>query len=187
MELMHLACDFLPLSKLSFLSSVHTTRHLVALKSYCEKINSSHDGGTSLISLDILSAPCSHAVSLIFSSFQPLFYSLHFSPLMPLPHFLTSSLLLYHLLILSPIALSPFHFFRLFFCFVFCSPPPLLSLQAHAYLSRYYREHNVELSKLLHRLGQPLPSWLREELQKVSSIKTLWRSSHQLINTSSHQ
>lgn len=44
------------------------------------------------------------------------------------------------------------------------------SLQARAYLSRYYREHNVELSKLLHRLGQPLPSWLREELQKVSSI-----------------
>lgn len=51
------------------------------------------------------------------------------------------------------------------------------SLQAHAYLSQYYREHNVELSKLLHRLGQPLPSWLREELQKVGHIK-LW--SHQL-------
>lgn len=50
-------------------------------------------------------------------------------------------------------------------------PPPISSLQAHAYLSRYYREHNVELSKLLHRLGQPLPSWLREELQKVSSIE----------------
>lgn len=50
------------------------------------------------------------------------------------------------------------------------SLPPPFSLQAHAYLSRYYREHNVELSKLLHRLGQPLPSWLREELQKVSSI-----------------
>lgn len=49
--------------------------------------------------------------------------------------------------------------------FIFSSP------QARAYLSRYYREHNVELSKLLHRLGQPLPSWLREELQKVSSIK----------------
>lgn len=44
--------------------------------------------------------------------------------------------------------------------------PPMES-EAHAYLSRYYREHNVELSKLLHRLGQPLPSWLREELQKV--------------------
>lgn len=47
---------------------------------------------------------------------------------------------------------------------------PGYSLQARAYLSRYYREHNVELSKLLHRLGQPLPSWLREELQKVSRL-----------------
>lgn len=128
MELMHLACDFLPLSKLSFLSSVHTTRHLVAPKSYCEKINSSKDGGTSLISLNILFAPCSHAASLIFSSFQPLFYSLHFSPLMPLLHFLTSSLSLYHLLILSPIVLSPFHFFRLFlFCFLFSPSSPLSS------------------------------------------------------------
>uniref|UniRef100_A0A8C2XFM4 [heparan sulfate]-glucosamine N-sulfotransferase n=1 Tax=Cyclopterus lumpus TaxID=8103 RepID=A0A8C2XFM4_CYCLU len=45
---------------------------------------------------------------------------------------------------------------------------PPMEPEAHAYLSRYYREHNVELSKLLHRLGQPLPSWLREELQKVS-------------------
>lgn len=49
-----------------------------------------------------------------------------------------------------------------------CARP--LSPQAHAYLSKYYREHNVELSKLLHRLGLPLPSWLREELQKVSSV-----------------
>uniref|UniRef100_A0A672YD50 [heparan sulfate]-glucosamine N-sulfotransferase n=1 Tax=Sphaeramia orbicularis TaxID=375764 RepID=A0A672YD50_9TELE len=48
---------------------------------------------------------------------------------------------------------------------------PPMEPEARAYLSRYYREHNVELSKLLHRLGQPLPSWLREELQKVSSIK----------------
>uniref|UniRef100_A0AAQ4QQ93 [heparan sulfate]-glucosamine N-sulfotransferase n=1 Tax=Gasterosteus aculeatus aculeatus TaxID=481459 RepID=A0AAQ4QQ93_GASAC len=44
---------------------------------------------------------------------------------------------------------------------------PPMEPEAHAYLSRYYREHNVELSRLLHRLGQPLPSWLREELQKV--------------------
>uniref|UniRef100_A0A672Y3M3 [heparan sulfate]-glucosamine N-sulfotransferase n=1 Tax=Sphaeramia orbicularis TaxID=375764 RepID=A0A672Y3M3_9TELE len=44
---------------------------------------------------------------------------------------------------------------------------PPMEPEARAYLSRYYREHNVELSKLLHRLGQPLPSWLREELQKV--------------------
>ncbi|XP_028452737.1 bifunctional heparan sulfate N-deacetylase/N-sulfotransferase 4 isoform X3 [Perca flavescens] len=45
---------------------------------------------------------------------------------------------------------------------------PPMEPEAHAYLSRYYREHNVELSKLLHRLGQPLPSWLREELQKIT-------------------
>ncbi|KAK7929652.1 hypothetical protein WMY93_006047 [Mugilogobius chulae] len=46
---------------------------------------------------------------------------------------------------------------------------PPMEAEARVYLSRYYREHNVELSKLLHRLGQPLPSWLREELQKVST------------------
>lgn len=125
MELMHPACDFLPLSKLSFLSSVHTTWHLAALKSYCEEINSSKDGGTSLISPNILFAPCSHAVSLIFLSFQPLFYSPHFSPPMPLLHFLTSSLSLYHLLILSPIVLSPFHFFSFFFSFVLPLLPSL--------------------------------------------------------------
>ncbi|XP_077965140.1 bifunctional heparan sulfate N-deacetylase/N-sulfotransferase 4 isoform X3 [Gasterosteus aculeatus] len=45
---------------------------------------------------------------------------------------------------------------------------PPMEPEAHAYLSRYYREHNVELSRLLHRLGQPLPSWLREELQKIT-------------------
>ncbi|XP_038130571.1 bifunctional heparan sulfate N-deacetylase/N-sulfotransferase 4 isoform X1 [Cyprinodon tularosa] len=45
---------------------------------------------------------------------------------------------------------------------------PPMEPEARAYLSRYYREHNVELSKLLHRLGQPLPSWLREELQKIT-------------------
>ncbi|KAM6939685.1 bifunctional heparan sulfate N-deacetylase/N-sulfotransferase 4 isoform 3-T4 [Xenentodon cancila] len=45
---------------------------------------------------------------------------------------------------------------------------PPMEPEARAYLSRYYRDHNVELSKLLHRLGQPLPSWLREELQKIT-------------------
>ncbi|XP_078533770.1 bifunctional heparan sulfate N-deacetylase/N-sulfotransferase 3 [Lissotriton helveticus] len=44
---------------------------------------------------------------------------------------------------------------------------PPMDLESRAYLSSYYREHSVELSKLLHRLGQPLPSWLRQELQKV--------------------
>uniref|UniRef100_G3VK76 [heparan sulfate]-glucosamine N-sulfotransferase n=1 Tax=Sarcophilus harrisii TaxID=9305 RepID=G3VK76_SARHA len=44
---------------------------------------------------------------------------------------------------------------------------PSMDLESRAFLSSYYRDHNVELSKLLHRLGQPLPSWLRQELQKV--------------------
>ncbi|RLV96725.1 hypothetical protein DV515_00012508 [Chloebia gouldiae] len=44
---------------------------------------------------------------------------------------------------------------------------PPMDRESRAFLSSYYREHNVELSKLLHRLGQPLPSWLRQELQKV--------------------
>ncbi|XP_028660825.2 bifunctional heparan sulfate N-deacetylase/N-sulfotransferase 4 [Erpetoichthys calabaricus] len=42
-----------------------------------------------------------------------------------------------------------------------------MDAESREFLSRYYKDHNIELSKLLHRLGQPLPSWLREELQKV--------------------
>ena len=37
-------------------------------------------------------------------------------------------------------------------------------LQSQGFLREYYRDHNIELSKLLYRMGQPLPSWLREEL-----------------------
>ncbi|XP_053559564.1 bifunctional heparan sulfate N-deacetylase/N-sulfotransferase 4 [Bombina bombina] len=44
---------------------------------------------------------------------------------------------------------------------------PPMDPESRAFLSSYYRDHNIELSKLLHRLGQPLPSWLRQELQKV--------------------
>nr|XP_056711924.1 bifunctional heparan sulfate N-deacetylase/N-sulfotransferase 3 [Euleptes europaea] len=44
---------------------------------------------------------------------------------------------------------------------------PAMDSECRAFLSSYYRDHNVELSKLLHKLGQPLPSWLRQELQKV--------------------
>lgn len=40
----------------------------------------------------------------------------------------------------------------------------LCLLQSQAFLREYYRDHNIELSKLLYRMGQPLPSWLREEL-----------------------
>uniref|UniRef100_A0A4W2IEF0 [heparan sulfate]-glucosamine N-sulfotransferase n=1 Tax=Bos indicus x Bos taurus TaxID=30522 RepID=A0A4W2IEF0_BOBOX len=43
---------------------------------------------------------------------------------------------------------------------------PPMDPESRTFLSNYYRDHNVELSKLLHRLGQPLPSWLRQELQK---------------------
>lgn len=46
-------------------------------------------------------------------------------------------------------------------------PPSPFASQARAFLSGYYRDHNVELSRLLHRLGQPLPAWLRQELQKA--------------------
>lgn len=45
-------------------------------------------------------------------------------------------------------------------CFVFS--------QTRAFLTEYYREHNLELLRLLNRLGQALPSWLREELQSTS-------------------
>ncbi|KAM4706672.1 bifunctional heparan sulfate N-deacetylase/N-sulfotransferase 4-like isoform 1-T1 [Discoglossus pictus] len=49
---------------------------------------------------------------------------------------------------------------------------PPMDLESRAFLSSYYRDHNIELSKLLHRLGQPLPSWLRQELQKcIYSMK----------------
>nr|XP_020658441.1 bifunctional heparan sulfate N-deacetylase/N-sulfotransferase 4 [Pogona vitticeps] len=44
---------------------------------------------------------------------------------------------------------------------------PPMDQESREFLSNYYRDQNVELSKLLHRLGQPLPSWLRQELQKV--------------------
>ncbi|XP_041036669.1 bifunctional heparan sulfate N-deacetylase/N-sulfotransferase 4 [Carcharodon carcharias] len=44
---------------------------------------------------------------------------------------------------------------------------PAMDLESRTFLSQYYKDHNVELSKLFYRLGLPLPSWLREELQKV--------------------
>lgn len=44
---------------------------------------------------------------------------------------------------------------------------PPMGPDSRAFLSAYYRDHNVELARLLHRLGQPLPAWLRQELQKV--------------------
>uniref|UniRef100_A0A8C9ZWW2 [heparan sulfate]-glucosamine N-sulfotransferase n=1 Tax=Sander lucioperca TaxID=283035 RepID=A0A8C9ZWW2_SANLU len=45
---------------------------------------------------------------------------------------------------------------------------PEMSPETRAFLAEYYREHNMELLRLLNRLGQPLPSWLRQELQSTS-------------------
>ncbi len=135
-------------------------------------------------------------LSFLFSPLQPPLHSLHISPTLPLPcssllmHFPTFTVYLHtssfplssssttlpifvypHSMSLTRLSVSA-HLVTSFALTLSISPSPLTSSrQAHAYLSRYYREHNVELSKLLHRLGQPLPTWLREELQKVSSIK----------------
>lgn len=42
---------------------------------------------------------------------------------------------------------------------------PDMDAESRLFLTNLFRTHNVELSKLLNRLGQPRPSWLREELQ----------------------
>ncbi|KAL6486946.1 hypothetical protein MHYP_G00035720 [Metynnis hypsauchen] len=41
-------------------------------------------------------------------------------------------------------------------------------MYTRAFLMEDYREHNLELLRLLNRLGQTLPLWLREELQSNS-------------------
>uniref|UniRef100_A0A8C7J0Y8 [heparan sulfate]-glucosamine N-sulfotransferase n=1 Tax=Oncorhynchus kisutch TaxID=8019 RepID=A0A8C7J0Y8_ONCKI len=45
---------------------------------------------------------------------------------------------------------------------------PDMTPESRAFLTEHYREHNMELLRLLNRLGQPLPAWLREELQSSS-------------------
>ncbi|XP_018580567.2 bifunctional heparan sulfate N-deacetylase/N-sulfotransferase 2 [Scleropages formosus] len=45
---------------------------------------------------------------------------------------------------------------------------PEMGTETRSFLTEYYREHNMELLKLLNRLGQALPSWLREEIQNTS-------------------
>ncbi|XP_067876624.1 bifunctional heparan sulfate N-deacetylase/N-sulfotransferase 2 isoform X3 [Heterodontus francisci] len=45
---------------------------------------------------------------------------------------------------------------------------PEMDSSSRTFLSSYYREHNIELSKQLNNLGQSLPSWLREELHHSS-------------------
>ncbi|XP_036380119.1 bifunctional heparan sulfate N-deacetylase/N-sulfotransferase 1-like [Megalops cyprinoides] len=41
---------------------------------------------------------------------------------------------------------------------------PDMDSDSRSFLREHYRDHNIELSKLLYKIGQPLPSWLREEL-----------------------
>ncbi|XP_036293613.1 bifunctional heparan sulfate N-deacetylase/N-sulfotransferase 2 isoform X3 [Pipistrellus kuhlii] len=45
---------------------------------------------------------------------------------------------------------------------------PDMDTESRLFLTDFFRNHNLELSKLLSRLGQPVPSWLREELQHTS-------------------
>ncbi|CAL8367413.1 bifunctional heparan sulfate N-deacetylase/N-sulfotransferase 2 [Gadus morhua] len=45
---------------------------------------------------------------------------------------------------------------------------PEMNAETRAFLAEYYREHNTELLRLLNRLGQSQPGWLREELQGTS-------------------
>ncbi|XP_073734875.1 bifunctional heparan sulfate N-deacetylase/N-sulfotransferase 2 isoform X2 [Callorhinus ursinus] len=45
---------------------------------------------------------------------------------------------------------------------------PDMDTESRLYLTDFFRNHNLDLSKLLSRLGQPVPSWLREELQHSS-------------------
>ncbi|XP_029962943.1 bifunctional heparan sulfate N-deacetylase/N-sulfotransferase 2 [Salarias fasciatus] len=45
---------------------------------------------------------------------------------------------------------------------------PEMTSKTRAFLSEFYREHNMELLRLMNRLGHPLPSWLRQELRQWS-------------------
>ncbi|XP_015417650.1 PREDICTED: bifunctional heparan sulfate N-deacetylase/N-sulfotransferase 2 isoform X2 [Myotis davidii] len=45
---------------------------------------------------------------------------------------------------------------------------PDMDSESRLFLTDFFRNHNLELSKLLSRLGQPVPSWLQEELQHSS-------------------
>ncbi|XP_064601762.1 bifunctional heparan sulfate N-deacetylase/N-sulfotransferase-like isoform X2 [Liolophura sinensis] len=44
---------------------------------------------------------------------------------------------------------------------------PPMDGRAETFLQRFYRRHNVVLSKLLSHLNQPIPQWLREDLNQV--------------------
>ncbi|XP_063047986.1 bifunctional heparan sulfate N-deacetylase/N-sulfotransferase 2 [Engraulis encrasicolus] len=45
---------------------------------------------------------------------------------------------------------------------------PEMPPETRAFLTEYYREHNLALLRLMNRLGQALPTWLRGELQNSS-------------------
>ncbi|XP_077896102.1 bifunctional heparan sulfate N-deacetylase/N-sulfotransferase 2 isoform X5 [Ictidomys tridecemlineatus] len=45
---------------------------------------------------------------------------------------------------------------------------PDMDTESRLFLTDFFRNHNLELSKLLNRLGQAVPSWLQEELQRSS-------------------
>ncbi|XP_066549040.1 bifunctional heparan sulfate N-deacetylase/N-sulfotransferase 2 [Amia ocellicauda] len=45
---------------------------------------------------------------------------------------------------------------------------PDMDPETRSFLTEFYRDHNMELLKLLNRLGHALPAWLREELQNTS-------------------
>ncbi|KAK7140938.1 hypothetical protein R3I93_015170 [Phoxinus phoxinus] len=42
-----------------------------------------------------------------------------------------------------------------------------MDTQSQVFLRNYYRDGNIELSKLLYKMGQILPGWLREELLNI--------------------
>ncbi|TSQ35301.1 Bifunctional heparan sulfate N-deacetylase/N-sulfotransferase 1 [Bagarius yarrelli] len=44
-----------------------------------------------------------------------------------------------------------------------------MTSESQMFLREYYRDHNIELSKLLYRMGQPLPTWLKDELLNIST------------------
>ncbi|XP_048459447.1 bifunctional heparan sulfate N-deacetylase/N-sulfotransferase 1b [Rhincodon typus] len=51
---------------------------------------------------------------------------------------------------------------------------PEMDSDSRAFLREYYRDSNIELSKLLYKLGQSLPTWLREELQNNRCLDLTW-------------
>lgn len=68
----------------------------------------------------------------------------------------------------SKVSLHGKHLYIMMLCLPLLISDFLCCMQSRAFLAEYYREHNLDLLRLLNRLGQPLPSWLRQELQSTS-------------------